>query len=78
MVSSCRTSDHSRFVLRAAGTTGEAMAFQWLELEHFQVLMESTDVRELAEVIKMGPKPISWTDFNAIGPWGHPDNLEEG
>ena len=34
-------------------------------------------MRELAAELQEGPRPMSWSEFRSLGPWGHPGQLED-
>ncbi|KAL3929336.1 MAG: hypothetical protein SGPRY_002003 [Prymnesium sp.] len=56
--------------VRVTGRTEGKLALQLIRREGFQVLMEATDVRQLAEVLEEGPKIRTWDEFRCRGSWG--------
>ncbi|KAL3918834.1 MAG: hypothetical protein SGPRY_005860, partial [Prymnesium sp.] len=53
--------------LLAAGGASGAMSFQWLEVERFQVVFESSCDSELAAQLQEGPAPMTWGEFPEPG-----------
>ena len=63
----CRARGESA-AIRVAGRTGSKLTFQLLKRDGFQVIKETSDVRELVAELEQGPRLVTWGELQREGP----------
>lgn len=61
--------------VRVAGRVQSRLAFQVLSRDTYEVLIESSDVCEIAGLVETGPALQTWDSFQQVGPWGDTGRL---